>query len=612
MKTEAMAWWTELFRHRLIALVMAVIVIVPLITTPMAGVVRNFDALAVQVLAAVLLAVLLFRARWSFDRAAVIRFFREGVNLPVLLFVALALLSWTWSTNRIFCIQETVRILSGIVVYLVVAYQFRRSEYLSKLVDALVFLAIAVGFVGFYLFSQSSHQFAVGPFGDHQMFGSFLTVLLPLVAVAAVTEKRKTRQVIAQCATAILAACLLIAQSRSAWIGAGVGLSVMTVLAIISYLSSRRSARRGRNVELVMSILLLATAIGFFLLVSPQSASVLSRMTTMDNKQEVGWDYRRQLWTGALSMVAKRPLGYGIGQYPLLQHQFTHMGIPMQLVSKNPSLGEQAHNFYLQTAAELGIQGLLIFVAILVVFFVQGTRAMLTMEAGIRRHLLLASIASTAAFAADAFGSPAWQFGQVSLFFWLSLGIGAACMLPKPRTRRESRSAVKTAPVRPRWALPLAASSTALLVGSLATVQAGPIPGYDKPVMAQLVWDPLFSANRTMMAYGKAYTSSSGIMKLQVAFSNGTGGDPIWVDVPESGADWTVTYAVEAEGFLANVGISAKTSSRFGPYTFKSNRVVIFSAKQQDIVLKATYTSGTNSITGYFKPKTTPVRQVIP
>jgi len=38
-------------------------------------------------------------------------------------------------------------------------------------------------------------------------------------------------------------------------------------------------------------------------------------------------------------------------------------------------------------------------------------------------------------FIVDAIGNPAWQFAQVSMFLWLVLGLGVACM--RPRTTRQ-------------------------------------------------------------------------------------------------------------------------------------------------------------------------------
>jgi hypothetical protein len=68
-------------------------------------------------------------------------------------------------------------------------------------------------------------------------------------------------------------------------------------------------------------------------------------------------------------------------------------------------------------------------------FWVAGWKQITKMDAGIRRTLLIASLASTAGFAVDAASSPSWQYAQNSMFLWLMLGMGTSCL--RPRLRRE-------------------------------------------------------------------------------------------------------------------------------------------------------------------------------
>jgi O-antigen ligase len=90
-----------------------------------------------------------------------------------------------------------------------------------------------------------------------------------------------------------------------------------------------------------------------------------------------------------------------------------------------------AHNFWLQTAAEQGLVGVSLFAAIIVTFLVAGLRRLRHLHGGIRRSLLLASLAGMVGFCIDAISNPAWQYAQVSIFFWLLLGLGVAAMRPR-------------------------------------------------------------------------------------------------------------------------------------------------------------------------------------
>ena len=106
--------------------------------------------------------------------------------------------------------------------------------------------------------------------------------------------------------------------------------------------------------------------------------------------------------------------------------------------------------------------GLLLLISIVVVFLGMGMGRIRHMEAGVRRNLLLGSMASLVAFAVDAAGSPAWQLGQNSMFLWLILGLGVSCLRAKPKPVEET--AARVVPQR------LTRSSAVLACLALATL----------------------------------------------------------------------------------------------------------------------------------------------
>jgi O-antigen ligase len=478
------SWWGQAIHNRLIALVLAMLVIVPLIATPAEASWHGSAAFVYEGLALVLMVALLWRTRWNLTRSSLIQFAKTGSHLPIALFGGYAALSMLIAGRNPYGEQALLCLAAGILLYYVVATQFRRSEQLAKLVDTLVFLTIGAALLGFSQYSAGHSPDAVGLFGDHQLFGSFLMILLPLVGVQAVTEKKPGRQMAAQIATVFGVTALLISQARSAWIGAVAGLVVLAILTLVAA-SRTRSGLRGKH-ETVLPLVLIAVAAGFFLMLWPQTAHVFSRATSISKFTAVDtWLSRQHTWNGALKMIAARPVfGHGMGQYPVVQNHFTHEGIPLVATMRFSTLGEQAHNFYLQTAAELGIIGLLLFAGILITFWITGLYRVLHMDAGIRRSLLLGSLASTIAFAVDAFASPSWQLGQVSMFLWLSMGIGVCCL--QKRTRAEEAEEVEPAMVPTRVSRPIAvfAALGAALLLPTAVVSAD--PGYGTPLNAFL------------------------------------------------------------------------------------------------------------------------------
>ena len=476
--------WAQVLQNRVIMLVLAMVIIVPFVATPADNGSRGMAALAFEGMSILLLGFLLWKARWKNSREDIVNFFKTSANLPVLLFLGLAIVSCLFSAHREYSIQEVLRLGAGVLLYFTVAYHFRRSEQLMKLVDVLMFVAIGsacIGFAQYGLGSEEQRQ-ATGVFGDHQLYGSFMAILLPLVGVVAISEREPNRQLVAQIAAVLTTAALLLSYSRSAWIGCAAGLSSLGMLAL--YMATRKTQKLANNKQqLVLPLMMLVVSIGFFLLIAPSTGGFVQRARTLANPNgERGWQYRQQAWHGAEEMIKERPLtGFGLGLYSYYQEKFTHNGIPMPLVRGTspirPSLWEQAHNTYLQTAAELGIPGLLLFIGALSAFLGMGLQRVIGMDNGIRRTLLLGSIGSIITFAFDGFGSPAWQFGQVSMFFWLILGIGTGCL--RPRSKYRTRSEELAVPTKAaRFSRPSGVLAALALAAFLPTIALASVPAY--------------------------------------------------------------------------------------------------------------------------------------
>jgi O-antigen ligase len=437
-KSSRNSWWAQALHNRLIALVLAMVVIIPLVASPAQSLVGGATAAIVFEGFAILLATtLLWRARWDISREWVIAFLRTGANLPVLLLMGLALVSCVMAPHKAFAVQATLQLGAGVLLYFVVAYQFRQSKHLYLMVDTLLFLTATVSLLTLGQYTMSPEARGTMLYGNQQPLGSLLMILLPIVAVIALADKNSNRQLAAQCITVMTIGSLLLAHTRSAWFGAAAGLIVLGLLSWLSLLGQRsttghRSLKTQKH-KLVLPLMLTIISVGFFLAMAAQNSSIVERAGTLSNVSQVeSFQIRENVWRGALAMIKARPLtGWGIGQYPIEQLPYTGSGTVIREGGVPVSLAENAHNFYLQTAAELGILGLLLLLAVLVSFLVTAIRRVPLMDMGVRRTLLMGSIAAVVAFAVDALASPSWQFGQVSMFLWLVLGIGVSCLRPR-------------------------------------------------------------------------------------------------------------------------------------------------------------------------------------
>jgi len=309
--------------------------------------------------------------------------------------------------------------------------------------------------------------------------------------------------------------------------------------------------------EVVVPSVLLAIALGFFMFMWPQASTVFGRAGTLSAiSKDATWNSRQATWAGAEKAIAQSPLtGKGLGSWPYLSYNYSGGGLNIASLKIHPSLGNQAHNLYLQTAAEVGIPGLLIFLSIPITLLVLGVRRVMQMDDGIRKTLLLGAMAGTVGVLVDAISSPSWQMGTVSVFMWLLLGIVATCMQPTAkRERSASLDLAAQPPARP--VLAFAALGLSVLLQTAAMAAA---PAYSHIIRCRI-------APKTATITG----GQSQAYSLIGVFGdvNGNVVDQTEVDLTTNSATtFSFTTSAGNVGFLGGANRSVYTSDLEGGYT---------------------------------------------
>jgi len=196
-----------------------------------------------------------------------------------------------------------------------------------------------------------------------------LTLYLPL-ALALVFGQRFSRRAIigpllgllgSLLFLALVAGTLLLTQSRSGWIGGAAG-----VLALISLAGLTARDRWARLLGAALPILAVLAVAGAILYLGPQALgkSLFGKETASPVEEVVGsitLEGRVEIWSRAFYAIQDFPFtGCGLGAFrrvvPVLYPLFT--------VPPDTDIGH-AHNVFLQTALDLGIPGLVAYLALL-------------------------------------------------------------------------------------------------------------------------------------------------------------------------------------------------------------------------------------------------------
>lgn len=344
---------------------------------------------------------------------------------------------------------ELLRLTGGVAIYLVIATTARQWDRARQLVDALLAAVLGATVMAF-LTHRPEDATLVGPFGNPQLLAAMLLLLTPLAVVVATSARNGRRRSVAQVATVLGLAALALAQTRSSWLG---GLTALVVLAVLlSRLPRRRRRRWNRQPPLdrardggwagtptVVAGVLALGSLGWLVCHTDLSGPVAARAITLTRlSDDEGAAWRLRQWRVALALARERPLaGCGLGGYPLAAATRLSQPIPLAIArAVGPNLSLNAHSFYLQSLAETGAVGLGLYLWTLLTFFAAGLRACRRRDHRFRSLILVACMAGIAGQVVDALANPAYQFMDVSVFFWAILGLGTAMAQSPPREAR--------------------------------------------------------------------------------------------------------------------------------------------------------------------------------
>jgi putative inorganic carbon (hco3(-)) transporter len=309
---------------------------------------------------------------------------RTPVNLILYVICTIVFITFLRSAYFSESIRGLLRVVKFIFLFFALAEFFTEDEERIKrtfwaIMIAAFFTFLNGVFQSIYGFDLLRHKGLMGEgslrriqasFVHPNDFGAYIIFVLPLTLCFLSRSIRKTGRVFLVLSCLLGAYCLLKTSSRAAWIGALIGVMVYLfiykkkVLIIVPF---------------VAALLLLVTSHGFERIVNLFAA-----------EHNSVWE-RTQLWKGTWNMVKVHPFfGFGINTFSRYFPQYkpsVYWGIMY------------SHNSYLQMWSEIGIFGLLAYLALIFTILIKTLRGMHEkLKKGFEGFILLGSMAGYIAF----------------------------------------------------------------------------------------------------------------------------------------------------------------------------------------------------------------------
>lgn len=353
---------------------------------------------------------------------------------PMLAASLVAMLSWAtlsfaWADSASTAVSGAGRYALDMTLLPIAFSAIRKREHAVWVVAAFVVGAVISGAYGLVSSAPSTGMDAgrlTGTLGESNAEGTVLAAAIPLLIGLAVVTRNSTRlRLVGFVGVLLLFAGLVDTLSREGLVSLG---AVMVAAVVFG--------GRWRRQATVLLVVGVVATVGYYAAIAPATAR--QRVTMTDTSG------RSTLWTVAWRVIKTHPvLGVGNDNFILVEHQYINQPGAVQAlyVVTTP---KQAHNTFLEAAADLGIPGLLTLVAVLWFALLAVVRAARIFErlGDVQMELISRAVflAVIAILASDFFVS-----GGYAKYQWLPLALCPA-LLGLARRAAARRTAEPPAP----------------------------------------------------------------------------------------------------------------------------------------------------------------------
>ncbi len=389
-----------------------------------------------------------------------VRLPRVGLLLATLLYAAWAFASALWTVNPDSSLQNggtgyALAALALSYVFMLGMAMFVQREYHLRRLVVLIWLFSAIAGTVSIAQYLGGYTRSLGLSGDANFFAAIQVIALPFEALLANQVRTGRARVIVLLGLTATVGSIVTSLSR------GGILALAAIFLLLALQPARTFFQSPRQKRIFLGVAALGAAVLLAASFSALSARTSSLFTTGD-----GGSGRTNLWLSALTGWRAHPVnGMGFGAF---------IGQSNKLLLATPGVnfgdyrlrpgGQVVHNVYLETLTELGVIGLILFLAVLVTMVLTLRSTAREAAAADQRYISSFTRAMMLAVAGFAFTS-VFLSTETNRTFWILLGLTVA--LPRVLVNElASRTITDTA----------AADDSAMAAGHFGNGRPGPIP----------------------------------------------------------------------------------------------------------------------------------------
>lgn len=370
-------------------------------------------------------------------------------DAPIVALLLFSAASLAWAVNAYEGLLVWMHWAACALVFWMVAAALRDESDARRLLQALFVSGVLISLLGL---AQHAYGLTLLPqaqppaatFVHKNVAAAFVVMTAPLGPTLLLHRPRSKLLIQYVSATAVMVSYVVVTFTRSAWLALAVQVALFTVLlARDRELRIRWPAPRRVMATALAGAVVVASTTTFAVLGPAGMSAAWDRVAevwrafgaeraaldpAVEGVRYTSVQHRRAIWLNTLAMARDAPLlGVGLGNHDVVYPAYAWSAAPDRIFGEKAQL-DFAHNDYLQTLAELGMAGALLFAWLLVTVWRTLRRLWLREAAADRRALVLGAGLGVAGLLVDAAFSFPLQQAIPPLVLAAYLGVLAALL----------------------------------------------------------------------------------------------------------------------------------------------------------------------------------------
>jgi putative inorganic carbon (HCO3(-)) transporter len=340
---------------------------------------------------------------------SIVNFFTEKLSIFIIVLLGAMLLSTIYAVDKKIALTESARFITYIFMYFIIKYEFNSKKQIKILLKCYIFISFilsCIGIVQHFTGVGLTEKFTkASAFGtgiriastlfNPNAYGAYLILIIFPLIMLSIYEKNKNKKIVYIFLSLLLLTNLLMTFSRNALLGFGLGILVLALI---------------YSIKLIF-------ALGGFSVLMFLIPSVLQRFKDVTSLSQN--ESRIKLWKTAIMMIKEHPiLGVGNGNYVSRYNEYVikYKELKYQSYQNYP-----AHNSYLKVQSELGIIGIISFLAIVLTALSRVKKLYTTTTDRFYKPFYMGVMASMVAFLFMNLSDNLFFVPKATTYFWFLL-----------------------------------------------------------------------------------------------------------------------------------------------------------------------------------------------